>query len=729
MRRRKNHAVRNITILTLVAMLFLASNVFLVTVAKVHSRSGTDLTIYASEANQVKETDTALRGNIYDKNGNVIAQDNRTYNIVCILDSSRPSIEGQIAYVKDREHTAEVLSEILKMDKEKILGFLSKADNGVYQTELGSEGRNLTKAVKEEIEATDLTGIEFTDSVTRVYPYGQFASNLIGYAQANEEGTETVGKMGLELYLNSYLKGTDGYKEYQVDKNGYHLPGMEGESVSAINGDNVYLTIDATIQEQLEQSLAQTNELFSNVTRAWASVMEIDTGKVIAWGQTPSYDPNKMDITEYNNIGAQLPYEAGSTMKTFTWAAAINEGLYNGEAPVDGYRYCFTSDANGNPVRTTEENAIGCIYNAHRTDYGTTTYDFGLMRSLNSVALSIQNELITPQLHLEYLKKFGFWEPVDTDGLAESSGTLNFNTPADKVSLAYGQGSSVTMLQLLQAYSAVFGDGTMKKPYFVDSIRDPYDNSKVSYQAEPQVVGTPITEETAKTLQSILYKTVNDEMGTAYYYRIPECELMGKTGTTEVANSTNSYDSGVTITSVMLAMPADDPKVMVYYAFQADYDKYASYYTEPVTNLLRKVAITYGFTNDSSSQTTDDTVVVDNITTSPMPSLLNHSLDYANQQLTSIQPNLIVLGNGSSVIDQYPREGSTVSTGQRVFLLTDTSSFTMPDLTGWTRSDISALWSVSGFEFSLSGSGKVISQSIPAGTIVTKGTTISVEFG
>ena len=112
------------------------------------------------------------------------------------------------------------------MDKQKILDYLSQADNGVYQTELGTEGRNLSKTVKEEIEATDLTGIEFTDSVERVYPYGQFASNLIGFAQSNDGGTSTVGKMGLELYLNSYLAGTDGYRSYQVDKNGYTLPGM-----------------------------------------------------------------------------------------------------------------------------------------------------------------------------------------------------------------------------------------------------------------------------------------------------------------------------------------------------------------------------------------------------------------------------------------------------------------------------------------------------------------------
>ncbi len=729
MHHRKNHAIRNITILTLAAMIIIASDVFLVTIAKVHPRSGTDLSAYAEGANTITEKETAFRGNIYDRNGNIIAQDNRTYNIVCILDSSRPGVDGAITYVADHEKTAATLSTILKMDKQKILDYLSQADNGVYQTELGTEGRNLSKTVKEEIEATDLTGIEFTDSVERVYPYGQFASNLIGFAQSNDGGTSTVGKMGLELYLNSYLAGTDGYRSYQVDKNGYTLPGMKEETISAVNGDNVYLTLDAGIQEQLEDSMNQTFKTFTDTDRAWGAVMEISTGKIVAWGQSPSFNPNEKNITEFQNYGAQLPYEPGSTLKTITWAAAINEGKYDGSATTNGNEYCFGGDENGNPVRVSESESYGCIYNALHREYGEATFDSGLYRSLNTVACAVQNELITPQIELEYLKKFGFWQPVDTDGVEEATGTLNFNTPADKASLSYGQGSSVTTLQLLQAYSAVFGNGSMVKPHFVESIRDAYDSSKVVYQAETEITGTPITSATAKQLQTILYETCNNPAGTAYYYRIPECEMIGKTGTTEVATSSGSYGSNV-IHSIMFAMPANNPQVIVYYAFDAPYNSNIGYITDAEQALLRKVAMTYGFTNNSSSSTTTTTTTATtDIETYDMPSLLNHSVTYAQDKLAQYSADVIVLGSGSSVIDQYPSETGTVSTGQRVFLLTDTSSFTMPDLTGWTRKDVAALWSVSGFEFKLSGEGKVVSQSVPAGTTVTKGTTIEIAFG
>jgi penicillin-binding protein 2B len=276
-------------------------------------------------------------------------------------------------------------------------------------------------------------------------------------------------------------------------------------------------------------------------------------------------------LTEFNNYGAQLPYEPGSTLKTFCWAAAINENKYDGATDCQtDIEYCYGSD-DGMEILCVclqSENSYGCIYNASDIQHdGSADYDQGCTDSLNTVACAIQNELITPQIHLEYLKKFGFFSPVDTDGLEESSGTLNWDTPADRASLSYGQGSSVTMLQLLQAYSAAFGDGNTVKPYFVESIRDSYDTSKVLYQAETKITGSPITAASAKKLQSIMYETVYNPGGTLRYYQIPETTMIGKSGTTELAVGAAGYNSGMTIASIAVAMPADNPQVMVYYAF------------------------------------------------------------------------------------------------------------------------------------------------------------------
>ena len=181
----------------------------------------------------------------------------------------------------------------------------------------------------------------------------------------------------------------------------------------------------------------------------------------------------------------------------------------------------------------------------------------------------------------------------------------------------------------------------------------------------------------------------------------------------------------------MLGLPANDPKIMVYYAFEMDFQNIGTR-TEAVTNILRKAAQIYNLsdnmtTTESTSQQTESTV--NEIQTYNMPSVVNHSVEYAKSKLEGLGTNVFVLGNGQNVIDQYPSDSSTVETGQRVFLLTDTQSFTMPDMTGWTRKDVAGLWTTTGFGFELDGQGKVISQSVPAGTVVNKGTKIEVVFG
>lgn len=725
-RTRRNHSLREITLVTLAAFVLLASDVFLVSIGRRHMRSGSDLSPYVDEANTVTDVMKAMRGTIYDRSGNVIAQDSKTYNIYCILDPNREALEGQITYVKDKEKTAEILAPILRMDYDEVLSYLKLYEvDGRFQTELGNNGRRLSKSIKDEIESYNLPGIGFTDSIQRMYPNSTFASNLIGYAQTDENGS-TVGQMGLELYLENYLAGTDGTRTYQVDKNGYVLPGMKETIVSATNGDNVYLTLDAGIQTTLEEAMAATAEQFGS-KRVWGGAMEIATGNIVAWGQSPTFDPNTLEnITEYNNIGAQLAYEPGSTMKSFTYAAAINEGKYDPGMITDGNQYCFTSDENNNPVRTYQGDEIGCIYNANRNMYNDIDVDHGLIMSLNTVTAAVQNEVITPEIHLDYLKKFGFFQPVETDGIPESAGTLNFTWAAEKVALSFGQGSTVTMLQLMQAYSAIFGNGTMVKPHFVDSIRDPYDNS-VIYKAKTETVSQPITAETAKQVQDLLYRSVNDDDGAAKYYRIPECRIIAKTGTAEMAEN-GQYSTDVYIHSVMAAMPADNPQVLVYYAFDAPQYMQPHGSTDAVRSFLRKVAITYGFTDDSAAASIAPDSDLDRIETFAMPSLQNHSVSFAENKLSGTGTEIIVLGEGSNVIDQYPKADGILTSGQRVFLLTDTGGFAMPDMTGWTRKDVMALWAVSGFGFKLSGDGIVSSQNIPPGTIVSKGTQIEVVF-
>lgn len=724
--KRSNRMLLVIFAVTLVVSILIASNVFLVSVMKVHAGSDTDLSEYANTANMRTEIKKATRGYIYDRNGTIIAQDNKTYNIVCILDKNRPAKKGEVPYVDDPVKTAEVLSIALGGDRETIYSLLTK---DVYQTELGTIGRNLTREKKEEIESYDLNGIEFTASIKRSYPLGTFASNLIGFAQSDETGS-TVGKMGLELILDEELSGTDGSRTYQADKNGFVLPGMKMTEISAINGNDVTLTIDQEIQESLEQAFIQTNEMF-NTDRVWGSVMEVDTGKILAWGQTPSFDPNELNITDYNNYGAQLPYEPGSTMKSFTWAAAIDSGLYDGKQLVYSGPYHY--GINGlNPYRV-QSGGYGPITNAGYKNWGMVEYDYGLIYSSNTITASLLTEVITPEIFEEYLGRFHFFEPVNTFGMKEEVGIKRYKWPAEKITMSYGQGSTVTMLQLMQGYSAIFGDGKMVKPYFVESIRDSYDSQKIIYQGETEVVGNPISAETAYELQSILTRVMEQEDGTGKHYRIPETQIMGKTGTSQIAVSGN-YASGKTIVSLMAALPAEDPKYMVYYAFEAGYDRNAHFKTEPIKTLLRKVAMLNNLTQsvEQAGQINPanefDGQAPKNIETYEMPNLVNHTVEYANEKIGTFGVNTYYLGSSNVVIDQFPKAGSSVSTGQKVFLLTDTGGFYMPDMTAWTRKDVVSLWEITSFAFKISGNGKVVYQNVPVDAFVTKDTEIEVAL-
>ncbi len=725
-----NQTLKQIAIVMVSIMTLLSLNVFVVSILKIHILSGRNLGPYSQSANIQTTTLKATRGYIYDYNGEIIAQDIRTYNIVCILDPDRPSTEGTVAYVADKANTAAMLAPVLGMSEAEILTYLNQ---DVYQTELGAKGRNLSKETRDLIDSFNLPGIEFTDSITRSYPLGTFASNLIGFAQSDETGS-TVGRMGLEYYLDEYLKGIDGSTSYQSDRNGFILPGMMVEEEPAVNGYNVTLTLEKTVQEALEEAFEQTMEDFE-VSRVWGAVMEADTGRIVGWGQSPSFDPNLLDISEYNDYGSQLAYEAGSTIKSITWAAAMDTGNYDGTKLVNSNDFYYLADAAGNPVRV-NFNSGNRITNSRWKEYGWIEYDYGLILSANTVAASLITDVMSPETFEQYLDAFGFFKPTGALGFNEASGIKVYNWSTDKITNTYGQGSTYTTLQLLQAYSAIFTDGTMKLPYVIDRIADSYDSQNVLYQATPIITGQPIKESTALQMQQLLTRVVTDDLGTAKYYAIPECSVSGKTGTTQVIVD-GSYESGYTINSVMLAFPAEDPQYMLYYAFEGPYDSDAHYKTDAVTTLLRKVAMYYNIiedpdqsqTNDEDDETIIDTGNTTTVSMYTMPECINHSLSYVDAAFENTGASIVVLGDGNTVIDQYPSAGSNVLTTTKVFLLTDTAGFTMPDMSGWSRKDVTSFWEVSGISVKMDGLGPVTSQSIAPGTPVSKESELEVTFG
>ena len=716
--KRSNAKLRFLYILFAVFIAAIIINVVFVTVFRVHIRSNTDLDDYVESVANVEETIFASRGTIYANDGEVVAQDVQTYDIICYLDSDRLSNGSDIAYVNDFSYTAKCLAPILGMSEQEIYDYLSYGkENNLFQTELGASGRNLSEEQVEQINAIeDLHGIGFRNSYKRYYPYGElYSPQLLGFAQSDENG-KLVGKLGIEASLNDELSGKDGTHSYQIDKNGYTLPGMYDETVEAVDGYDVYLTLDVSIQEALNECLETTME-YKDATRAWGAVVEINTGKILAWGQTPSYDPNNLtsDDTQVN-YGSQLVYEPGSVMKSVIYSAAMDLGVYDGTNTFDSSPYCYLDDTS----RTYSGNQLGCIYNVSKLNWGTIELDYGLIYSSNVATATLLSEYVGVDNYEEYLKKYHLYEKVNTDNIDELSGYTNYGLSAvDCITATYGQGSTTTMLQLLQAYTAIFGNGEMVKPYIIDKIVDPNTSTTV-YQGTRNVVSTPIKESTAKQMQDLLRRVVSDESGTCRHYEAKTVNVIGKTGTSEIAID-GEYSDDINIVSCMLAFPYEDPQYMVYYAYVSDETVYYNYDIKPCPDMIDRIALLEGL-----NVSDDDSNYEQQITKYEMPNIKSISVGEANDILDDYGVDIIQIGDGENIIDQYPKVGADLYTNEKVFILTDGNNISLPDFTNWTRKEIISYWNLSGLAIQLNGYGIVYEQSLAPNTIVDKSSEIIV---
>lgn len=708
--------------LMLIVSILVIVNVFFVTIGKLHIRSLTSLEDYVTTVSQANDPIYASRGNIYDANGVIVAQDVKTYDIICYIDKDRPGIGGVPAYVDNPLYTARMLAPILGMEESKIYEYLT-SNPDLYQTELGPRGRNLSEEQVEQIKAIeDLHGIDFRTSYLRNYNLGEsFAPYLIGYAQSDDSG-KLVGKMGLESYLNEELSGIDGIRTYQQDKNGYTLPGMKEETIEAINGYDVYVTLDASIQAALDDCLSRlkTEKLAS---KSWGAVVEVGSGKILAWGQTPSFNPNVLEFSEHLNYGSQVAYEPGSTMKPIIYAAAMDLGVYDGNTTYDSSPFCVTGSID-EPRRTYGDNAYACIKNVDNKNWGIIPLDYGLIYSSNVATSTLLCSYVGFNNYLDYLQKFHMYtsEGVNSDGIEENVGYSNFGlSPVDDLTATYGQGSTCNMLQLIQAYTAIFGNGEMIKPYFIDKIVDPNTNTLV-YEGQRTVVSTPISENTAKRMQELMRRVVTDVAGTARHYKCDSVDIIAKTGTADIVSG-GEYVDDVVINSVMLAFPYEKPEYMIYIAYESETSVYYNYDKRPVPDLISKVAVLEGLNIKNENINTEDT-----IQKLVMEDYSNESIDLVEDRLEELGLNAIVIGNGDKVIRQYPSVNDDVYTKEKVYLLTNGNGISLPDFTGWTRKEIINYWNLSGLSIVMEGYGVTYEQSHPAYSLVDKNDQIIVKL-
>lgn len=387
----------------------------------------------------------AERGEIIDRNGELIASDTLSYRLIAIL-SEKATEKGAAKprHVTDFDKAAELLSRFIPMEKEKMIeirdaALKRKADT--YQIEFGKAGRDINHetmlAIKEAADKEGVTGLQFIEDKKRFYPNGDFASYLIGFAMREEDEDKkvsTVGKMGLEKTYNEELTGTNGKVNYKTDIWGFLLPKSEEKVVAAKDGLTIQLTIDKTIQNFVEDAMNQVNEKYSP-KKMLVIVTNPKTGEIYAMSQRPSFHPSTREgLTEnWLNDAVENTIEPGSTMKMFTIAAAIEENKWDPEATFQSGQYKIYDRV---------------IRDVNRTGWGRITFLEGFQRSSN-VSMAYLLERMGDRTFIEYLRDFGFGERVGIDLPNEAPGIILDVNPSERLTTSYGQGSTVTPIQMI----------------------------------------------------------------------------------------------------------------------------------------------------------------------------------------------------------------------------------------------------------------------------------------
>ena len=674
---------------------------------------GRNMAEFAASRNTVKRTITAKRGTIYDSNNNALALNVSSYTVIAYLPKS--TVYTKENYVKDVQATAEALSPVLNMEVDALVSLLSQDR---YQVELGPGGRGITELKKDEIKALNLSGIDFIESQKRYYPNGDFASYVIGYAKENEitetdaNGNETTinqitGELGVEAKYNDLLKGTDGYIEYQQDKYGYKIANTQTKEIDAQNGYDIYLTIDANIQRFIEAAIKESQNTY-NPEWMTISVMDAKTGDILGTSSTPSFDPNVRNITNYENILTSLPFEPGSTMKTYTYMCAMEKGIYDGNATFNSGNFKVGEDT---------------INDWNRSGWGTISFDKGYEYSSNVGIANLIDRGLSRQDLYDCFTKYGFGSLTGIELSREQTGKLNFVYPIEVYTAGFGQGITTTPIQHLQALTMIANNGDMLKPHIVNKIIN-NNNGETYYERKIEKVSNVISSSTANKMKDLMYITVQgtDAGTTGYPYKIDGFDVIGKTGTSEIYSSqTGGYLTGdnAYIFSYAGMYPYENPQIIIYAAMKLPtWGKSRGLYTA-VTDIMKSIA---KYKNMFSEKQEENTLKMVEI-----PSYVSQNTNEIVTFLTNQGIECVVIGNGDKIVSQSI-VNTSIMTGEKIILLTNSNTYQMPSVIGWSRSDVISLMKLLNIPYEINGYGYVTNQSIAKGTTITNDLSMNVTL-
>lgn len=670
--------------------------------------SGEDLIMKANEKYLVQSQEQPERGKIYDRNGKVLAEDVERYKVVAIVDKKASEGSEKPKHVKDKKETAKKLATVIDMSEEDIE---KRLDNKkAFQVEFGQKGSDLTYQEKEKIEKMNLPGVTLYPETERFYPNGNFASHLIGIAQKDADTGELNGAMGVEKIFDSYLSGQKGALSYIHDIWGYIAPNTKKEKTPQ-RGDDVHLTIDSNIQVFVEEALDGMVEHYKPKD-LFAVVMDADTGEILAYSQRPTFNPETGEDfgKKWANDLYQNTYEPGSTFKNFGLAAAIEEGEFKPDKK-------YTAEP--------KEVMGSKISDWNKVGWGEIPMSLGFTYSSNTLMMHLQ-DLVGSDKMKEWYEKFGFGESTNGMFDGEATGDIAWDNEAQQKTSAFGQSTTVTPVQMLQAQSAFYNEGNMLKPWFIDSVSNPVSNDTF-YKGEKEIAGKPIKKDTAKKVRTEMDKVVNSEKSNAKNYRIDGYEIEGKTGTAQVADPDNGgYVEGENpyFVSFIGDAPKDDPEVVVYagmsLAQKNDQEAYESGVSKAFKPIMENT-LKYLNVGDKNSKDKSD------VKYGKVPDVEGQETQKAQDKVNSKSLEPIVIGDGEKITKQSVTADKEVLPNNRVLLLTD-GDVTMPNMSGWTKEEVVAFEKLTNTKVTTKGSGFVSEQSITEGQKISKKDKIEVTL-
>ena len=679
-------------------------------------------------------TVSAKRGTIYDANGNVLAESASVWQVVM----SPVNFKND----KQRQAAAKGLSEIFDLEYNDVLDDTKQQSHYVVvKRRIESDEREkvleLIDTLKKDYSCSGV--IQLLDDYKRYYPKNSLASSVIGFTGSDDQGLE-----GIEYEYDSYLSGTPGRIITAQNARGTDMPFRYEQNVESEDGNNVYLTIDETIQSICEKYMQKGVEDNNVLNKGVCIAMDVNTGAILAMVTTDGYDLNNpyelsaKDKKKIKSTAKSKQAEAESAALSNMWR---NKAVADTYMPGSVFKMCVASAALEENL-VNEKTSFTCtgsievegetIHCSNIAGHGTQNFVEVISNSCNPAFIQI-GQMLGAGKFRQYYQGFGFSDKTGIDLPGEAEDRFWKEGKMGGVDLAvasFGQNFTITPIQMITACAAVSNGGYVVQPHVVSKITDSKGN--VIKTVDKKVKRQVISDDTSKKMNEYLeYNT--ERQGAAAGY-ISGYKVAGKTGTTEKRGVTK-FESSFSedyISSFCGYAPADDPQIAMLVFFDTpDGDAYyGSQVSSPVfINIMSEVL---PYLDVKTSYTDEELGYVD----ASAGDYTGVSVDEAKTAVEADGFTATVKGNGSTVISQIPTVSSGLQKGGSIVLYTDSDSqsetVSVPSLIGLSPDEVNDVASAYGLNVSFSGattsSGTSSSQNVEAGTSVSPGTVITVSF-